>query len=69
MRLWSSVKQVLQAGQDSLAATYDENLRQQLELDGNSRVVIIATEGPTDPEVYRNLVGASPEAVLAEPKP
>ena len=45
-----------------LAATCDENLRQQLGLDGSSRVVIIATEGATDPEVYRNLVGASPES-------
>ena len=52
-----------------LAATNDENLRQQLRLDSNSRVVIIATEGATDPEVYRNIVGASPERVLAGPKP
>ena len=52
-----------------LAATCDENLSQQLELDYNSRVVIIATEGATDPEVYRNLVGVSPEAVLAGTKP
>ena len=52
-----------------LAATRDENLRQQLGLDGKSRVVIIATEGATDPEVYRNLVGASPETVEAGTKP
>jgi diaminopropionate ammonia-lyase len=52
-----------------LAATRDENLHQQLGLDCNSRVVIIATEGATDPEVYRNIVGASPERVLAGPKP
>ncbi len=52
-----------------LAASRDENLRQQLELDCNSRIVLIATEGPTDPEVYHNLVGASPEAVLTGTKP
>ncbi len=52
-----------------LAATRDENLRQQLGLDCNSRIVIIATEGATDPEVYYSLVGASPEAVLAGSKP
>ena len=52
-----------------LAATCDENLSQQLGLDDNSRVVIIATEGATDPEVYRNIVGGSPERVLAGPKP
>jgi len=42
-----------------LATNRDENLRQQLELDCASRVVIIATEGATDPEVYRNLVGGT----------
>ena len=52
-----------------LASIYDENLGYQLGLDYNSRVVIIATEGATDPEVYRTLVGASPEVVLAGPKP
>ena len=52
-----------------LAATRDGNLRQQLGLDCNSRIVIIATEGATDPEVYRDLVGTSPEAVLAGTKP
>ncbi len=51
-----------------LAVTYDENLRSQLELDRNSRVVIIATEGATDPEVYHNLVGVSPEAILTGAK-
>ena len=48
-----------------LAATCDEDLRQRLGLDASSRIVIIATEGATDPEVYRNLVGRTPEAVLA----
>ena len=44
-------------------------MRQQLRLDSNSRVVIIATEGATDPEVYRNLVGVSPETVLEGTNP
>ena len=48
-----------------LAATCDEDLGRQLGLDASSRIVIIATEGATDPEVYRNLVGRTPEAVLA----
>ena len=52
-----------------LAATRDENLRQEIGLDYHSRVVIIATEGATDPEVYRNIVGGSPERVLAGSKP
>ena len=49
-----------------LAATRDDELKQQLGLDSGSRVVIIATEGATDPEVYRDLVGRTPEAVLAQ---
>ena len=49
-----------------LAATCDEELKQQLGLDSSSRVVIIATEGATDPEVYRSLVGATPESILAQ---
>jgi len=52
-----------------LAATSDEDLRQKIGLDPNSRVVIIATEGATDPEVYQDIVGGSPERVLAGPKP
>ena len=48
-----------------LAATRDEDLRRQLDLDASSRVVVIATEGATDPDVYRDIVGASPEEVLA----
>ena len=36
---------------------------QQLGLDSDSRVVIVATEGATDPEVYRQIVGSSPDEV------
>ena len=61
------VKRGLQGGQDSLAATSDEDLRQKIGLDRNSRVVIIATEGATDPEVYRRtLLVEARKAVLAE---
>ena len=49
-----------------LAATRDESLRQQLGIDSGSRVVVIATEGATDPEVYGSLVGRTPDAVLAQ---
>jgi diaminopropionate ammonia-lyase len=44
-----------------LAATRDENLRQHLGLHASSGVVLIATEGATDPDVYRRIVGASLE--------
>ena len=62
---WSIGETGIAAWAGFLATTRDENLRQQFGLDGDSRIVIIATEGPTDPEVYCNLVGTTPEAVLA----
>ena len=46
-----------------LAASSDPRLREQLGLDSDSRVVVVATEGATDPEVYREIVGRSPEEV------
>ena len=46
-----------------LAASSDPHLSEQLGLDSDSRVVIVATEGATDPEVYREIVGRSPEEV------
>ena len=48
-----------------LVAASDPALRATLGLDATSRVVVIASEGATDPEVYRALVGRTPEAVLA----
>ena len=46
-----------------LAATKDPQLRRQLELSDDSRVVVVVTEGATDPEVYRDIVGRDPEDV------
>ena len=46
-----------------LAVTSDEYLRRQLDLDTSSRVVIIATEGATDPKVYENIVGTRPDRI------
>ena len=46
-----------------LAVTSDKDLCRQLDLDTNSRVVIIATEGATDPKVYENIVGTSPDRI------
>ena len=46
-----------------LAASSDPRVKEQLGLDSDSRVVIVATEGATDPEVYRQIVGRSPEEV------
>ena len=49
-----------------LAASKNPALRRQLGMDGESRVVMVATEGATDPEVYRDIVGMSADEVLTE---
>ena len=49
-----------------LAASSDPQLCSQLGLDEHSRVVVLVSEGATDPEVYRDIVGKSPDEVLAE---
>lgn len=43
----------------------DPVLRGKIGLDENSRVFLVNTEGATDPALYEQLVGASPEEVLA----
>lgn len=43
----------------------DEDLRSKLKLDSESRVLLINTEGATDPALYQELVGASPEDIAA----
>jgi diaminopropionate ammonia-lyase len=40
-----------------LASAADPALRQALGLDENSRVLLIGSEGDTDPELYRSIVG------------
>jgi diaminopropionate ammonia-lyase len=48
-----------------LAATRNAEARAALELDSRSRVLLINTEGATDPARYAELVGLSSERVLA----
>ncbi|NTJ62024.1 diaminopropionate ammonia-lyase [Agrobacterium rhizogenes] len=43
----------------------DQDLRSKLRLGKDSRVLLINTEGATDPALYQKLVGASPENVAA----
>jgi diaminopropionate ammonia-lyase len=45
-------------------AARDPALRSALRLDASSRVLCYGTEGATDPEVYRGIVGRSAEDVL-----
>ncbi len=40
-------------------------LRAALGLDAGSRVLLIGTEGATDPDIYRAIVGSTPEEVVA----
>lgn len=42
----------------------DPELAQKIGLDQNSRVLVINTEGATDPALYQKIVGRSPDAVL-----
>jgi diaminopropionate ammonia-lyase len=48
-----------------LAAHTDNALRNRLGLDGSSRVVLFGGEGATDPELYEDIVGVSPDHVFA----
>ena len=47
-----------------LAAEGDAALRHALALDGASRVLLLGSEGDTDPAIYRRVVGRSAEEVL-----
>ena len=49
-----------------LAACASPDIRERLRLDEKSRVLLIGSEGATDPEVYAQLVGKAPHQVSAE---
>lgn len=64
MRLLHDREPPIEAGESAVAgiaaaliASADPALAQRLQLDSRSRVFVIGTEGATDPEVYRELVG------------
>ncbi|GAB4467278.1 MAG: diaminopropionate ammonia-lyase [Burkholderiaceae bacterium] len=48
-----------------LAARDDPDIRRTLALDANSRVLLLGSEGDTDPAIYREVVGRTAEEVLA----
>jgi len=48
-----------------LAARDDAGLRDALCLNADSRVLLIGTEGATDPDIWRALVGRAPGEVRA----
>jgi diaminopropionate ammonia-lyase len=48
-----------------LATRADPTLRDQLGLNGSSHGVLFGGEGATDPQIYEELVGETPDAVFA----
>jgi diaminopropionate ammonia-lyase len=53
------------AGLAALLALQDRgSLRAQIELDAGSRVLLLGSEGDTDPEIYRSIVGKTAEELL-----
>jgi diaminopropionate ammonia-lyase len=48
-----------------LLATSEADARRRLGLSADSVILVFGTEGATDPEVYRRIVGRSPETVMA----
>jgi len=48
-----------------IAATMNSDLATKLGLDGSSTILIIGTEGATDPAIYEDIVGMSPADVVA----
>jgi diaminopropionate ammonia-lyase len=48
-----------------LVASADADARARLHLHPDSRVLVFGTEGATDPEVYRTIVGRRPDEVVA----
>ncbi len=49
----------------ALAVVQDMKAREQLHLSSDSRLLVIGTEGATDPESYSRIVGRSPELITS----
>ncbi|RVD48068.1 diaminopropionate ammonia-lyase, partial [Mesorhizobium sp. M7A.F.Ca.ET.027.03.2.1] len=49
-----------------LKAVADLKIKSKLRLDSASRILVVNTEGATDPAKYEELVGTTPEAVAAQ---
>jgi diaminopropionate ammonia-lyase len=48
-----------------LAADGDPRIRAALQLDGDARVLLLGSEGDTDPAIYRRIVGRTADEILA----
>ena len=51
----------------TLAVVVDGDMRETLELDAQSRVLVIGSEGATDSEIYRQVVERTPQEVAGAP--
>src|SRR5262245_13754935 len=49
-----------------LMASADADARFRLDLGRDSRILVFGTEGATDPEVYRSIVGRRPDEIIAQ---
>jgi diaminopropionate ammonia-lyase len=49
-----------------LLASADANARRSLDLRPDSRILVFGSEGATDPDVYRTIVGRAPNEVLSQ---
>lgn len=71
MRLLASVS--IAAGESAVAglaglllASSNETLRAALDLTSDSRILVLGSEGATDPDLYTRLIGRSPQAVAQQ---
>jgi diaminopropionate ammonia-lyase len=72
MQLLANNRPAIVAGESAVAglagfliASQDDDLRSKLKLTKDSRILVFGTEGDTDEEMYKNMVGRSASEVLA----
>ena len=58
--LSSAAQESLRDEDGLLVAARDADMRAAIGLDANARVLLVITEGATDPDRYRELVGLTP---------
>jgi diaminopropionate ammonia-lyase len=73
MQLLANNRPAIVAGESAVAglagfliASQDDDLRSKLKLTKDARVLVFGTEGDTDEDMYKNMVGRSASEVLAE---
>ncbi len=71
MRYLASLEEPVVAGESAVAGLagfmitqFDENYKKALDIDENSRILFFGTEGDTDADIYKKMVGKSSDEVL-----